>query len=226
MPVINGIPILTTPDEILNFDPVVTYQGVTSPPRHPGVPFTAFPTTPPNFDPTVRYQGNSFPDDNIILPSAGTDQSNNPSLITLGNVTLPASTLIMISDKKNIAQSQILDGVSVFEHVNRGPAEITLDFTITEGRVKGNEISDSSGGFSTPISNQFDRSFPQQQANFVWTNLWLPNTVVSVTNTYLNGLGIMSVIIEDIQVATVRGSLNIPVKIRAWENQPGQTIII
>lgn len=215
MPVINGIPLV---------DPEVQYAGHTIPPKPPLAP------VPPT-DTIIVYNGNQLsriPEPFVPIPK---DATNNPSLILIGQIVqvntgvaganlalngfqLPLDTIILINGKKTLAQSLILDGVSVFEHVNRSPYEITFDFTIRPQNVYPGQ---SNPGIISP--------FPQITMNNLW-NLWETNSVQQVQNTYLNGLKISSIIIESIQPATVRGSLNIPVKLKAFENQPGQTIII
>jgi hypothetical protein len=42
----------------------------------------------------------------------------------------------------------------------------------------------------------------------------------------LNNLGILEIIIKGVKPATVRGSKNVPITIKAFENIPGQSIII
>jgi Domain of unknown function (DUF6046) len=222
MPIINGIPLV---------DPEVQYAGHTIPPKPP----LNIPGEP--VDPFVVYNGNlisRMPQPFVPIPK---DLTNNPSFIFIGQVVtvstgaaipglqlqtirslngfqLPLDTIITLNGKKILAESQIIDGVSVFEHISRKPYEITFDFTI---RPKGTQP-----GVGNPAINN---PFPQVDINNLWT-LWETNTVQTIQNTYLNGLKITSIIIQDIQPATVRGSLNIPVKLKVVENQHGQTIII
>lgn len=219
MPIINGIPLV---------DPEVQYGGISIPPKPPLAPIPQVPTT-------IDYNGqtlSSIPAKFIPIPK---DLTNNPSFIFIGQIQtqatgatgvqiqtiqalngfqLPLDTIITLNGKKILAESQIIDGVSVFEHIARKPYEITFDFTI---RPQGTQP-----GVGNPAINN---PFPQITINNLWT-LWEVNTVQTIQNTYLNGLKITSIIIEDIQPATVRGSLNIPVKLKCKENQPGQTIII
>jgi hypothetical protein len=219
MPIINGIPLV---------DPTVQYAGTTIPPKPPLAPIPQVPTT-------IDYNGQTpaqIPANFVPIPR---DLTNNPSFIFIGQITtqgtgangfqlqtiqslngfqLPLDTIITLNGKKILAESHIIDGVSVFEHISRKPYEITFDFTI---RPVGTQP-----GIGNPAINN---PFPQINLNNLWT-LWEVNTVQTIQNTYLNGLKISSIIIQDIQPATVRGSLNIPVKLKVVENQPGQTIII
>ena len=47
------------------------------------------------------------------------DKTNNPSLVVLNGVTLPGDVIITTSDEKIIAETNILDGAVVFEHIRR-----------------------------------------------------------------------------------------------------------
>jgi hypothetical protein len=173
---------------------------------------------------TVTYNNQTV---NIIqIYPAVADPTNNPSFIQIGNVILPATTLIMVNNSKIIARSQIIDGVEVYEHIARKACDIQLDFVITEGAVKGNAMYTSSGNNTASISPDTDTSFPQQQLNLLWQSIWNPNSEQTIINSYLNGLGIGKIIIESINPATVRGSKNIPVTIKALESIPSNSLIL
>lgn len=194
MGLINGIPL---------DNPTVHYAGKS-------LPEDAAPLGNPPIDTTVFYNGKQLPQEAAKPISFVPDLSNNPSGIVIGSVFLPASTQVILRGEKIIAESQIIDGVSVFEHISRKPYEIDFDVTIWQ--------SDN--------SNQASTTFPQQTINNIWTDLWIPNTVQTLNNTYLNGLGIQQVIVKSISPQPRLGSTVLIIRIKCYENQVGQTIII
>lgn len=189
MGIINGIPLV---------NPEVQYAGKTIPPKPPlaDVPI----------DTTVQYAGKDLPAQKTQVFAPTVDLTNNPGRIIIGNVILPTSTNIAIKGEKILAESQIIDGVSVFEHISRKPYEIEFKVLIWD--------------------DTFGSSFPQTTINNIWTNLWIPNTVQKVKNTYLNGLNIGEIIIKSVKPMPRLGSKNVDMIITAFENQPGETIII
>jgi|SRR5579859_6972683 len=195
MAIINGIPLV---------NPNVQYEGRT-------LPADAAPLADPIIDETVYYNGRRLPAQAIKPIPFFPDLSNNPSLIQIGNVYLPSSTQIIVRGEKVIAESQIIDGVSVFEHILRKPYEIDFDITIWQDDNNSSKAS---------------TSFPQQQLNNIWSQLWVPNTVQTLQNTYLNGLGIQQLIVKSIAPQPRLGSTVLIIRIKTYENQPGQTIII
>jgi hypothetical protein len=156
----------------------------------------------------INYNGRQLPRDRREYTPEPKDLTNNPSLLVIGGITLPADTIIYINGSKVLAQSKILDGVAVTERISRNPYELEFECVIREQDANGNYI------------------FPQNALNNVWVNVWLPDTVQSINNTYLNKLGIQEMVIDTITPTTIRGSKNIPLRIRGFENVPGQTIII
>jgi hypothetical protein len=145
-----------------------------------------------------------------------TDPTNNPGLVILGalyqngtqkapGVELPGDVAIYINGEKIIAESQILDGVVVFEHIARKPYDIEFEMVL---RTKqGN-----------------DYIFPQAYIQKIWADLWIIDGVISIQNTYLNGLGVSQMVIFSIEPTTVRGSTNMPLRIKGKENQSGLLI--
>lgn len=194
MGLINGIPLVNEN---------VQYQGYT-------LPADAAPLADPPIDVNVFYNGKELPAQAVKPIPFVPDPSNSPSSIVIGAVFLPASTQVFVRGEKIIAESQIIDGVSVFEHISRKPYEIDFDVTIWQG----------------DNSNQASVTFPQQQINNIWQSLWLPNTVQTLNNTYLNGLGIQQVIVKSIAPQPRLGSTVLVMRIKCFENQPGQTIIM
>lgn len=163
----------------------------------------------PPINPTVKYAGFTLPNDAVQPQRQTQDPTNNPSGIQIGNVFLPATTQIIVRGEKIIAESQIIDGVSVFEHISRKPYEIDFDVTIWQG----------------DNSDQASTSFPQQQINEIWNIIWQPNTVQTLNNTYLNGLGVQQIIVKSINPQPKLGSTNVIIRIKTYENQPGQSIM-
>lgn len=189
MPIINGIPLVNE---------TVQYAGHTIPPKEPlaDVPV----------DPNVNYAGKTLPAEKVQPVQPTFDPTNHPRLTIIGTVTLPQSTNVLLSGDKILAESQIIDGVSVFEHINRKPYEIEFKFIIWD--------------------STFQPAFPQSQINNIWTDVWVPNTVQKVQNTYLNGIGVQEIIIKSVKPMPKLGSKNVDMIIKAVENQPGQTIIM
>lgn len=174
------------------------------------LPQDATPLANPPIDPNVFYAGKQLPVQAVQTQPYVVDQSNNPSSIAIGGIFLPTSTQIILRGEKIIAESQIIDGVSVFEHISRKPYEIDFDITIWQG----------------DNSNQASTRFPQQQINDIWSTIWAPNSVQNITNTYLNGLGIQQIIIKSINPQPKLGSTNVVMRMKCYENEAGQSIIM
>lgn len=163
----------------------------------------------------IRYEGYTLPRDAKKPTPIPLDATNNPKLLitnagTPQSITLPEDTVIHCPGEKQLVETRILDGVSVTERINRDPYQIEFEFTLRATDASGTTFT---GG-----------AFPQKLLESVWNNLWLPDTVVKVQNTYLNGLGVSEIIIKKIKPTTVRGSTNIHVEISAIENVPGQML--
>lgn len=162
-----------------------------------------------NYDQQINYL--TIDDDSTTnYGYVGDDPTNNPSLIELvvpNNdkyvLQLPANTSISISAKKRLAQSQIVDGVSAFEQISREPCSIEF-----EGKLLSND----------PVNNN---GFAQNALNNLWEHVWIPDGLLQVNNTLLNGLGITELIIESVTPTTARGSKHISFSIKALENIHG-----
>lgn len=189
--------LIKTPD-----NPNVHYHGHT-------LPQDKAPLANPIEDPTVNYNGKRLPQDAKAPNIAPPDPSNNPSLVVIGGITLPPDVIVLLNGRKILAMSRILDGVSVIEHVAREPYRIEFECT-----------------FRISNDNGLSYIFPQDAIDGLWTNIWLPNSVQTIQNTYLNKLGIQEVVIEEISPVTVRGSKNLPFKLKCYENVIGQTLIV
>lgn len=204
MPIINGIPLEDRPAG-------TTGNTVLTLPKQPVIVPVPQPTT-------ISYDGKTFRQIPARAVPTVPDGTNDPSYITIGGIQLSGNVIIPVKNEKVIAQSQIIDGVEVFEHISRKSAEIDFDFTIfPNGVIQG--TADKTNAFYGV------NTFNQQVLNQFWNTLYLPNSVQAVQNTYLNGLGINQIIIKSISVVPRPGSPNITVKLKALENQPGSLFV-
>ena len=201
-------------------DPNVYYEGKT-------FPADAAPIQTPVTDPNIPYNGKVLPKD-TVKPVPFSDPLNTPGTIILNNGTqqmnLPPDTTIILMGKKILAQTTILDGVSVFERIMRDPYEIEFEGTFRMQNINGTNYNNT-----TPpagLKGIPNNVWPQQYLNDFWNYIWIPNTVLIIKNSYLNGLGVQQVIVESVHPQTIRGTKNIPFKIKCWENVPGQSLII
>lgn len=196
MPIINGAPLPQIE---------VFYHGTQIPPKPAVLPILPEKTT-------IVYDGQTLSQIPARAIPIVQNPANDPSYCVIGNVVLSANILLPIKNKKLIAKSQIVDGVTVFEHVSREAAEIDFDFTIFPAGVIQGTASNT---------NAFNNvtTFNQTSLNTFWSTIWSANTIQAVQNTYLNGLGISQIIIESITVIPMHGKPNVGVKMRALENQ-------
>lgn len=147
-----------------------------------------------------------------ILPA---DTTNNPSRILIGGVLLPSDCVPYITPEKTIVLDKILDGVAITEKIQREPYELEFEFVLREKTEAG--------------SLNYDKTqyiFPQKAFENIWQKLWLVDSVQKIENTFLEGLGIQEMIIRSITPTVFRGSKNMNVRIRGYENVPGQTLIL
>ena len=167
-----------------------------------------------NQDKPVIYNGTQLPVANSgKLGPFPVDPTNNPSVVIINGITLPYDVAIYIDGEKIIAESKIIDGVSVFEHVARKPYLIEMEFVL---RTKNDP--------NTKDSKSPEYVFPQKALEDLWNKVFIPNSIASIVNTYLNGLGVTEMIIYSISPTTYRGSKNVSVKIKGSENQKGQSL--
>jgi len=184
-----------------NSDPNVPYAGKL-------VPRDAVAYVPPVQDPNVNYGGATLPAQRVQYVPVPKDLTNNPSLIVVGGITLPPDCAIYLDGEKDLVMSNILDGVSVFERILRKPYQIEFEMVVRKKLPNGDYI------------------FPQEDFYAIWSKVWLPDSVQVIQNTFLNKLGIQQVIVQNISPTTVRGSTNLPLRLKCWENVPGQSLII
>lgn len=180
----------------------VHYHGKT-------LPQDKAPIVDPVVDPTVNYAGKTLPRQAAIIPLAPPDMTNNPKLVIIGGITLPADTALFIDGKKIAAIEKILDGVTVIEHVSIDAHKIDFE-----------------GTFRPIVNADLSTSFPQPLINNFWKGVWKKDSVVPLVNTFFNSLGISELFILDVHMGTVRGQKNVPFKLTTIENQPGLSIIV
>lgn len=171
---------------------------------------------PPN--PNVNYNGGVYPRDKITYSPPPVDQTNDPSVVIVGGIILPADTVIYIDGMKTNARSQILDGVEVTEHISRKACNLEFQIVFREFGAMASENSSvlAVGG----------GRFPQDQIVNFWDAVWIPDTVQKLQCTYINKMGITEIIVDNVNVATATGTTNTPVRLTAYENVPGSSLII
>lgn len=146
----------------------------------------------------------------IYTPYKGDlSDTNQVCFVSLNGIQLPIDVQISINGNKVIAQSQILDGVSVFERVTRKPFDIDFDFTMRDQKI-------TAANFLRPNKNTW--IFPIDQVATAFAYIWEPDQVLKVENLFLNKLGIQQVIVSDIQISTIRGNVDVPMKLKTIED--------
>jgi hypothetical protein len=138
---------------------------------------------------------------------------NNPSYIELtlkGNnfgfpdgLQLPENTIVLINGEKIIAETRILDGVSVFERISRKPYDVSFEFNMYDREVP-----------TIPFSPFI---FPQGKLELI-NDMFLENKVVQVSNTLLNGYYIEELVIISFHTTTIRGTKTVLGSLKCKEN--------
>jgi hypothetical protein len=203
--------------QIIITNPNVNYAGKV-------LPRDAAPIIMPQPNPNVNYTDYTLPKDaqDIIV---FTDPTNTPGQVTLGGIQLSVDVLTFLEDKKILIVTHILDGVSVIERISRDPCNIEFEGFLRmqdQGGQQYRNTNNPPSGASGPINNIFAQKF----LNDVWTNVFIPDTVSAVKNSFLNGIHISQVVVESIAVRPKRGSTDIACRIKAIENVPGTSLII
>jgi hypothetical protein len=152
----------------------------------------------------------------ISVSSSQDSSGNNPD-----SFQLPLDVDISFSGDKLIAQSQILDGVAVYERVTRKPFEINFSFTLRETQITSSTLGFHRDRFIFPM--ELSKEFHQK--------VWLKDEVLKVDNIWLNKLGILQVVLNDMQVGTKPGNTDIFIKMKCTEDtystsQTGKTLLI
>jgi len=128
------------------------------------------------------------------------DPTNIPWQVFINGVELPSDVLVSLNGEKIIAESKILDGVSVFERICRKPFELNFDFNLR----------------ALNILNQY--VFPNEDAYNIITDVWTPDQVVNCQNTFLNKIGINDIVIKNITFVPIRGNTTLPCTLKCLEN--------
>jgi uncharacterized protein YlzI (FlbEa/FlbD family) len=138
---------------------------------------------------------------------------NNPSYIKLAlkgtkfnspeAIQLPENTIILVNGEKIIAETRILDGVSVFERISRKPYEVNFEFNMYDRDIP-----------SIPFSPFI---FPQGKLELI-NDMFLENKVINVDNTLLNGYYIEELIIISFHTTTIRGTKTVLGSLKCKEN--------
>jgi Domain of unknown function (DUF6046) len=141
------------------------------------------------------------------------DESKNPAIVYLNGIQLPIDVIIGLDGDKVIAESKILDGVAVFERICRKPYEINFEFNCRD--------QDSTGKYI----------FPQRIVQELVDDVWKPDQVIPIINSFINSLKIFNVVLQPISFTTIRGNTNIICTIKAKESPDdninfGTTLII
>lgn len=167
------------------------------------------------------------------------EDTNDICIVKLNGILLPLDVLISINGQKIIAQSQILDGVAVFERVTRKPYDIDFDFVVRgvkktkpKGLIPGLTINKPTiNNWIFPMEDTESDGIYYPGVPTIFGYNWEPNEVLKVENLFLEKLGIRQVIVSDIQITTIRGSINVPIKLKCFEDAystktQGTTLII
>lgn len=174
---------------------------------------------------SVVYNGKTLPTDKGASSMPIKDLSNDPSTITLtnltnftvlgtngfdpfsGGVTLPKDVKIRLNGRKILAMAPLLDDpVNTIQKIQRKPYCLDFDFTALQTGANGNYV------------------FPQDLIYDLFTKVWSPDTVVMIRHTLLNKLGIQELVFDEIDIDTIRGNVKVPIRLRAYENIPGQSL--
>jgi hypothetical protein len=165
----------------------------------------------------------------IYIKTSGQPQENTICQCKINGITLPLDVQISLNGDKLISSSQIIDGVTVYERVTRKPYTIDFDFVLREKTTSSGSNTIFNISYNTAGTDQW--IFPLDKVAEMFQNIWSKDQVVAVENVYLNKLGIINIIINDIQIGTVRGSTDVPVRLKASEDfysvkQQGQSLLI
>jgi hypothetical protein len=163
-------------------------------------------------DPNMYYGNSVLPRDAVKYQNPAIDYTNTPDVINLGiadNVyQLPGDVIVYIIGGKLIPVAQILDGVEIFQHVATKAREINFEFNCWQTDNTGKDV------------------FAQDVVDDLYTYVINPNSVLTLTNTFLNKIGISQLIVFDHNFDTIRGSTKIPGRIKCKENIPGNYLIV
>lgn len=149
----------------------------------------------------------------------------NLCYISFGDIDIQLQPLFEIttSHSKVIARSQIIDGEEVFERMSVKSTEITLNGTILIKQWAQDGFSDLGRGAKQIVTGTEGYNNARQTTDLtdaldlINRNLYQPNTVVKVTNDYLNKLGIQYILIESMTTAPLVGTVGLEFSIKALD---------
>jgi len=184
-------------------------------------------TDPERPSPNINYNGAQLPRDAAKL-AAFKDFLNKPGEIKLNNgvqeIVMPPDTVIIPDAEKLLVKTNILDGVSAFERILRFASFMEL-----RGTVRMQDIDGTRYNNTTPpagLTGNINNVFPQEYINDIWEYVFLPNTVLVLKNSFLNGIGIQQVIVEKMSYMPGQGTTNVGYRLGVWENVNGPSLII
>jgi hypothetical protein len=134
----------------------------------------------------------------------------------VGGVQLPQDVNIKLGFEKHIILDTILDGVPITEYVARKATTITITCTYRT-YLTGTNVS---------ILDGTQNTFPQSELEAFFQQIFTPNSVQSIENSYLNGLGINSIVIQKVEPICYNGSTNVQLTITAYENVAGGSLLL
>lgn len=130
---------------------------------------------------------------------------------------------ISTSHSKVVARSQIIDGEEIFERMSVKTTEITLNGRVLVKQWSQTDFSGLGRGLSqiltgTPDPALASRQYDLLQAlSLVNRKIYKPNDIISVSNLYLNYLGITDVLIVSMNTSPLVGSVGFEFSIRALD---------
>jgi hypothetical protein len=163
------------------------------------------------------------------------------SVVKLGGVQLPRDVMFSLNSTKVIAQSQVLDGAMVFERVSRKPFDVDFDFVLRGLKQNNDRRYFKNIDFNRPSQKQWVVALSDTEGEggtiqsiglqTLFDKIWVKDTVLPVENNMLGKLGIFNLIITDIQITTVRGNIDIPIKLKCVEDvystkEQGTTLLV
>lgn len=150
--------------------------------------------------------------------------ADKPGNYVINGYPMPDDTICTIDGEKVIAENKIADGGYIFERVSLKPYELNFEFTIRDNNptfIDKTKLID--GGTLT-----LGWIFPQEKIEKTLRETFKVDVPVKVENSYLNGIGVTSIIIKTISLRPARGTTDVVGNIKAWEDtgEDSSTLII
>ena len=156
-------------------------------------------------------------------PYNDTDQKTHPYIFVFDDFELPYDTTVTINGEKELSISKIIDSGDFVQRTTKKAMEFTFDFTLREKETVKKEV--------LPLNNKVTRTytkyfvpnstnyiFPLQKNKDFFQKVWNKDGIIKLKNSYLNSIGIMEIIIENVQTSVKLGSTDISVRLKAYEN--------